>query len=336
MKVCADCFRDTEIKQFIKSNSSETGQCRYCSRISQLIELDEIADFFDSLLSIYVENSDGIELYKILQQDWNLFSFDSNVENIISDIIRELGLSFSSSLVKVVHIEEIDECISFWDILKEDLKKRKRYLSNITEYGWDTLFDVNSIIDKRTLLYRARIHHSINEEKPFKIDKMGCPPMSLSEGRANPRGIPYLYLAKEIETTYYETRAIYLDYISIGIFKVKDNINLKITDFTKRLSPFNNSTNIVEFTKGVLLRSIISRDLSKPLHRFDSDLEYIPTQFICEFIRYICGSDGVQFFSSLKEDGVNLVLFEEDKVSCQAVELHQVTRINIDSKIIPF
>lgn len=164
---------------------------------------------------------------------------------------------------------------------------------------------------------------------------MGCPPTQLmAEGRANPIGIPFLYLAKEIETTFYEVRATFLDYISVGRFYVKDDRTLKITDFTKRLSPFNNATDIVSFAKGKLLRDLISIDLSKPLLRFDSHLEYIPTQFICEFIRYFCDSDGIQFVSSLKKDGVNFVLFDENNVECKSVELHQIESLMITSRIV--
>jgi hypothetical protein len=163
---------------------------------------------------------------------------------------------------------------------------------------------------------------------------MGCPKTADSEGRANPKGIPYLYLCKDIETTFYETRASYLDYISIGIFKASKSNILKIVDFTKHLSPFNNATDIISFSKGKILRDIISKDLSKPLHRFDSELEYIPTQFICEFIRYFYDVDGIQFFSSLRKGGVNVVLFNEDKVVCSTVELHQISDVDINSQII--
>jgi hypothetical protein len=162
---------------------------------------------------------------------------------------------------------------------------------------------------------------------------MGSPPdKSTSAGRANPQGIPYLYLSKSLETTLYEIRATFLDNISIGVFRVIDDTYLKLVDFTSRQSPFNSMGNILNFTKGRLIRNAISRELSKPLRRYDSELEYIPTQFICEFIRYITGADGLQFYSSLDETGVNIVLFNQEKINCIDVELHQINKVEIKSK----
>lgn len=339
MKVCSCCFKDQEITQFIITNSKERGRCEYCSSDSDLLDIDELADFFASLFSIYKEVPDGTPLMQLVQKDWNLFSHEqAKLEQLLADILVSISSPFSTSS-KIAHIDEIEENVAFWNTLKYELKSKRRFLTDaeqIIDYGWDTFFNVFSTFDSSVNLFRARIHYNDEQEKPFLSNAMGCPKTAYSEGRANPKGIPYLYLCKDIETTFYETRASYLDYISVGVFKVaKPNI-LKIVDFTKHLSPFNNATDIVEFSKGKILRDIISKDLSKPLHRFDSELEYIPTQFICEFIRYFYDVDGIQFFSSLRKGGVNVVLFSENKIICKAVELHQISEIGINSQIIPF
>lgn len=340
MKVCSCCFKDPEITQFIITNSQEYGRCAYCSSDSALLDIEELSDFFVSLFSIYKIVTNGIPLTNLVRKDWDLFSLKQkeSEETFLNDILASIDSSFSSDS-QVIHIDEIEENILFWDTLKYELKNQRRFLTDIEkiiEHGWDTLFSVFSNFDHSINLFRARIHHSDGDEKPFPINKMGCPPKANAEGRANPKGIPYLYLCKDRETTFYETRAGYPDYISIGIFKVATPNVLKIVDFTKYLSPFNNATDIITFSKGKIVRDIISKDLSKPLHRFDSELEYIPTQFICEFIRYFYDVDGIQFFSSLRKGGVNVVLFSEDKISCNAVELHQISEIGINSQIIPF
>lgn len=338
MKLYANCFRDEEIRQFINTYSSNIETNPYIhGDESFVIDFWELADFFSSLFSIYDTDSNGEPLFELIQADWDIFDIKKNgIEIILQAIINELSHPFENSNIRVKHISEIEDCLSYWALLKIELKSQKRFFSDIgsiIDYGWDTLFDVNSIIDKDIPLYRARIHNNMSDARPHNISNMGCPPTRLmTEGRANPIGIPFLYLAKEIETTFYEVRATFLDYISVGTFYVKDDRTLKITDFTKRLSPFNNATDIVSFAKGKLLRDLISIDLSKPLHRFDSHLEYIPTQFICEFIRYFCNSDGIQFISSLKRDGVNFVLFDENNVECKFVKLHQIESLTIISK----
>jgi hypothetical protein len=237
--------------------------------------------------------------------------------------------------IGVSYVDEIVQSVSYWEKLKEDLKWKRRFLTDIDdmiELGWDASFDVFSEIHSNTSLYRSRINLE-SQLQPFKSSEMGSPPdKSTSAGRANPQGIPYLYLSKSLETTLYEIRATFLDNISIGVFRVIDDTYLKLVDFTSRQSPFNSMGNILNFTKGRLIRNAISRELSKPLRRYDSELEYIPTQFICEFIRYITGADGLQFYSSLDETGVNIVLFNQEKINCIDVELHQINKVEIKSK----
>jgi len=84
-----------------------------------------------------------------------------------------------------------------------------------------------------------------------------------------------------------------------------------------------------------LLKKKISADLSKPHRRYDSELEYIPTQFICEFIKHLTGADGIKFSSSLdSEKGNNIVLFATDKVKCISVEGIRINQVKINSKAI--
>ena len=149
-----------------------------------------------------------------------------------------------------------------------------------------------------------------------------CPPKHLTTGgRANPSGIPYLYLSDNAETVLYEVRAAYLDELTIGVFKLEDHIgSIKIVDFTEDTSLFQPGK-VNETIKGRLLRSIISRDLSKPMRRYDSDIEYVATQFICEFIKIFTGASGIRFSSSLHPSGTNLVIFDQALMTCTKVIL---------------
>ena len=116
------------------------------------------------------------------------------------------------------------------------------------------------------------------------------------------------------------------------------SLNLLI-DFTSAVqsSIFEASqqfSNLEEFVSGILLKKKISTDLSRPQRRYDSELEYIPTQFICEFIKHLTGTDGIKFSSSLdSEKGNNIVLFATDKVKCTSIERVRINKIEIDSEI---
>lgn len=335
MKICAECFSDLEIKGYILSVSRESGVCPYCSRTSTLVDMLELEDFYKQFFSVFKKAvCPGIPLIDLIQQDWQMFSTDTDGNRLLLDLLNFVDMSGWTPDTLVAYNDEIEDCVSYWKSLKDELKWKRRYLTNqelFDNLGWINCFDNYSLFDSSLNLYRARINKN-GTLTPFSANEMGCPPCEYSSGgRANPNGIPYLYLSKDLETTLYETRAAYLDLVSIGTFNVLSGRRLKIVDFTDIQSPLNYVDDMINKTKGKLLRKVISRDLSKPMRRFDSELEYIPTQFICEFIRYFCNADGIQFSSSVHRNGTNIVLFNQNDVVCVDVCVHQVDHIHIES-----
>ena len=69
--------------------------------------------------------------------------------------------------------------------------------------------------------------------------------------------------------------------------------------------------------------------LSKPVDRNKTSLEYLPTQYLCEFIKDQ-GFHGV-LYNSFLGDGYNIVLFDETKVECVSTKLHEITSIRIEN-----
>lgn len=344
MKVCAHCFNDLELKQFIVSNSNETGKCDYCEDDSnaELIEIGELLDFFAEFTQIFKYSNTGIPLAQKIQKDWNLFSGEATCKNILSDILFALKSQFLNSNITVDYTDDIVECSQYWETLKDEIKWKKRFLTNIDkleELGWIRHLSQTVQLSETEPLFRARLHYSGNQ-KEIKIADMGCPNNHLAQaGRANPQGIAYLYLSKEIETSLYEVRASFLDEVSVGTFQIKDHSSVILVDFTESASAFSKVDEIFEYTKRMLLKRYISADLSKPIRRYDSEIDYIPTQFICEYIRYINNKDdiiidGILFNSSLHSGGKNIVLFKQEKVECISVALHQVTKVDIQAKSI--
>lgn len=345
MKICDNCFHDQEIKGFIQANSTEEGICECCSAQSQLIDLSELLDYFMAFLSVFkYEPENGVAIEQLIQDDWSIFVSKDVCEKILYDIFNKIDIGLTLGVVeeklkegdelKVSYIDEIEESVSYWDQLKEDLKWRRRYLTDIDqmiELGWDALFNDSYSIDASTILYRARINGDGQTEPYGPLEMLSPPVEKTTAGRANPQGIPYLYLSTDPKTTLYETRASYLDNISVAQFQIQETVELRIVDFTNSQSTFNHTDDMIRFVTGQLLRRAISVDLSKPLRRYDSELEYIPTQFICEFIRYITKVDGIQFNSSLRKEGINIVLFNQHNITCTEVETHQITNIEIGS-----
>lgn len=119
--------------------------------------------------------------------------------------------------------------------LKSEVQEEKRYFSDLGSFNWEVYITSNAKIKKGTFLYRARI--TPDGRKKLKTKEMGCPPKErATAGRANPLGIPYLYLCSKIETTFYEVRAVYLDRISVGKFTILRDLD--IVDFSNKISLF--------------------------------------------------------------------------------------------------
>lgn len=345
MKVCPNCFNDIELKSFVSTNSNEKAICDYCKGTeTDIIDLGDLLDFFTEFFNIFKCDDSGEPLDYLINKDWRIFSnFDASncVNGIITNILLAIKSDISNYNTLVVYKDEILDSLKFWEKLKEKLKWESRFLTDLQELKenrWEFYFSQNKVELKNTdSLYRARIHQD-NQVDKFQLDEMGHPPdnVKVSDGRANPAGIPYLYLSKSKKTTLYETRVSYLDDVSIGEFKVKDGEIISIVDFTAIQSAFaytfTNYNNIDDFVKSVFLKKKISDELSKPLRRYDSILEYIPTQFICEYIRHITGADGILFASSLHKGGENVVLFNQNKVECVDVSVVKVNDVEIKAK----
>ena len=341
MEVCENCFNDYELKSFISVNSTTKKDCSHCdSKDSNVVDFEELHDFFFEFINIFVPDEEGVLLKDIIKLDWKLFSDEFDNDNIISEILSGINNTSLSISKPVKYKDSINKSLKFWNELKDKIKWESRFLTNVSEIKelkWDYFFEQAKIeLALNQEFYRSRIYTNGQIESFDKSD-MGHPPKEMvSEGRANPQGIPYLYLSQSLETTLYETRATYLDEVTVGKFTVvEESEKLVLVDFTSVSSAFSIMSdyngNIEDSTSSVLLTKQISKELSKPLRRHDSVIEYIPTQFICEYIRYITGADGIMFESSLHKGGVNIVLFDKSKVECTSVETVKISEILIKS-----
>jgi hypothetical protein len=275
----------------------------------------------------------GPSLPELLQTEWRVFSSFEISRKILEQIITQVDTNISNTTISVKYINDIIDNYSHWVDLRENLKWSNRFISDIgllEEFGWDGFFNTQYQLDNSLELYRARVHHE-SGLSPYKESEMKSPKREKARGgRANPLGIPFLYLCDNPETVLYEVRASYLDEISVGRFRVsKDKSLLKIVDFTEKTSLFRPEGNINEIIKAKLLRDVISRDLSKPMRRYDSEIEYIPTQFICEFIKVFTGAMGIRFDSSLHPEGKNIVIFDQELMECVEVQLKRVNNLNL-------
>lgn len=312
-----DYFADIEIVSLLDEGEDDGSQT--------------IEDFLYSLLSLYETASDGIPLSQALIKDWQIFADKMSLDYVL----EQMRCPFRSG-ENVRYIEEYQNYLQAWESVKKEVKNNTRFFCHLGSIA-DVLndFDIDNdslLLFKNEKYFRARVHHK--EEPAFPKEKMGCPedPALATPGRANPRGIRYLYLCSDDQTPFYEVRPYYLDRVDIGEFLIRED-NLKIVDFTEKVNLFKVFYDEGEYVfkqkvKRRVLFDAFSSDLSKPLRSFDSELEYIPTQYICEYFKD-CGADGIMFQSSVRELGKNLVLFYPEKAECVEVHPYEVNAITI-------
>lgn len=331
MKVCKDCFKDQELRFYIETHG-QVDACDLCSKDSKVIDIGEIADFLIEYLNLFEIYHEGDPV----EMAFKTLGLHTKKNKHTNAIISELSDHFNSRMPlgsKVRIRESINDGIENWQRLKDEIKTHRRYLNDIEfleeVINWIEL----TIIPIGKKFFRGRT--TLTDSKKFRASEMSAPPADkATPGRANPLGIPYLYLCEKEMTTLYEIRSSYLDRVCIGEFQT--NQELRIIDLTKELSPFSlfsrsNDEGLMGGMKIKRLIDAIGVDMSKPLRRYDSEIEYIPTQLFCEYCKE-SSIDGILYASSLHKDGKNLVVFYPDKLDCINVKLVEVDNVNIDFK----
>ena len=325
-------YKNQKIKEYIRSSTPQDG-------------FGDLHDFLLSLINLFIYKEDGVKLVDLIQRDWGIFTNRVCGEKVLNDLIIESSEDVSDKNVKtanstVTYSPQITASVDLWEKLKKDIKEVHRFTTDISSLQsdrWIDLLDNDIPVQPDKIYYRARIHYKKTDE--FGIKDMGarekgdCP-----AGRANPEGIPYLYLCEEPETTLYETRATFHDDVSIGEFKLKEDLNLSIADLSKLDINDRNleilDMDIVSLAKRILLIEAISQDMSKPMRRQDSLVEYVPTQFICEYLQKTRNVGGIRFSSSVYPKGLNVVIFNPEVMECIRVSKHHVTSLKISESII--
>jgi RES domain len=153
-------------------------------------------------------------------------------------------------------------------------------------------------------------------ECAFDPERMKPIPQKVKDGRVNPRGIAYLYLAADQNTACAEVRPWLKSYISLGQFRT--NRRLHIVDCTSEekkgsFKAFRADDASVIPWEPHEFESVVWGDvgygMSRPITPEDSSLSYVPTQIIAESLRHE-GFDGIAYRSLLTEGGVNIALFD--------------------------
>lgn len=336
MYCCGNCIGDRFLrKEIIPNYAKETGTCSYCGSTNEmLVRPQDLRDYFELLINIYSHSDDGKTLVEWFKEDWDMFSHQimdvAHSKELLADILND-GQIVRETFVpsEICHSDRLD----IWGKLKDELMYQNRYFPE-TEIDKERLRRLFShlLLDSDEIIpnwYRARIQST---DEPYGIENMGAPPKRLaSQGRANPAGIPYLYLASTPDTAVSEIRPHTGEYASVADFEVSKD--LKIVDLRNpraTVSPFLLSDEIeVSLLRGDIEFLVhLGSELTRPVLPHAAAIDYIPSQYICEFIKK-SGYHGVMYTSSVGK-GVNMALFDPEKAIPRNITRYRVSRVSVE------
>jgi len=228
--------------------------------------------------------------------------------------------------------------LSYWKY-EDVIKRRARYIrppeiKSFLHTVLNTAKKRIKDIPKGSILWRAQLGNSwrqVNEEvdeveAPYPQERMKPMLNRANEGRANPKGIPYLYLSSNRETALAEVRPWIGSYISVGNFKtIKD---IKVVNCTTESKGFIYFKEPSPEKREEAVWADIDRAFARPVTTSDDSADYTPTQVIAELFK-MNDFDGIVYRSSL-ERGYNIALFEIQSADIINCFLFEVTSINFE------
>jgi len=362
MKFCSHCIVDGELQPIIEGLGQVESFCPVCGKRRAFIyDTDvnsELTEYFEQLLEIYTPESllppefpaeEKKLLVTELTDRWHIFSTKLNstdVYRIIKALCAEKYGAMPSLFDAPVGIAELsDEKFqsehsllrsNSWDDFVDSVKNQNRFHTNHIEL---TILNrycsfIRKVYKKGTVFFRGRI----SPEEGFLTEDMGDPPSEkATAGRANSAGIRCLYLASDPDTTIHEIRAGVFDFVSVGRFELKEDIvvvDLKVID---HISPFIDGCDFLEHAINKEHLKRINMEIGRALRRSDSVLDYIPTQYIADFIKSILHDGkpeyaGIEYNSTLNLSGQNLAIFYPELFVCTDVEVYHITELHYEKE----
>jgi len=255
---------------------------------------------------------------------------DPRAKDLLAEILND------GEIVRQQFVPASDPTIdrlSEWENLRDELMYHNRYFPAAT-IDLDRLESLLSPLtldgdEVPTQWYRARIQTS---DTLFTVGEMGAPPKrTASHGRANPAGIPYLYLGSSPVAAISEIRPHTGERACVADFTTPPNLKLiDLRNPRKMVSPFllEDASDIGRMRNDLPFLERLGAELTRPVVPQSAAIDYTPSQYLCEFIKN-CGYQGVIYRSSVS-DGINFALFDPALALCGTVTQYRVTRVRVD------
>ena len=268
-----------------------------------------------------------------MQYDWQLFSSDDpEFAGRFLSAVFPTGHRFleENALVCPRYSEQgaaADHTVR-WEAFCKELISVNRFFPAV-EFDHGFLRDVIQSnlrhLGRGLELFRGRL---CDGATPWPVDQMGtAPERKVPAGRGNPVGIPHLYLASDLQTCLKESRALQHGFVSVATFQIQQQVSYLDLAALEPRNPFvvADDSDLVEVLVSSQFLSQLGRELSKPTRPGENQLEYVPTQYLCEFVK-ATGVGGIRYRSALHPDGWNIVLFGSSHAElAPPVRVYEVT-----------
>lgn len=323
MICCEKCFNDAYIKEFIFDRHTKD-TCDFCGTINTYsIDASLLSPFFAPLLDYYHTSEKGRLFCEIIKTDWKVFNTSILEHNNIKKLLQ--AIFYNNIAYKQTYRYTVKQTLlcEKWEKFNNEIKHENRFFFNDTlplALLERMLQYLEAPLKKGNSFFRARIEPAdIN----FSSNDMKKPPNNANTGRANPKNISYFYLASNMDTALHEIRPFDQDKVVVAKFMAKKDF--RVIDL-RDISPFLfiKDDDYLQLSEHISFLKILSDELSKPIHPTDKEIEYLPTQYLCGFIKSK-GWDGVLYRSSIAKKGYNIVMFDDSNFNFDSLKKYKIT-----------
>lgn len=315
--VCAKCFEDEAIREFIKEQASRK-RCSYCARFSRnalAAAMDEVLGFIaaginfeyeDAANSVHYESAEGG--YTLPTMDsWELLEeIDLKVKN--EDLREDLQRAFFGC--PWVHKDPYGDlwCDALrysWEAFSDLVKHRTRFVffrvsTADRSFGesepYEFLDSLRNAVSDTNLVRTIgpgqkwfRAHQHPVAETLSGAARLGPPsPKFASHNRMSPAGISMLYVSGDSATSVDEVRLGPPSGITFTIAEFENTRPLRILD----LSSIEAVPSLFDPERRHMRMALIflrhfAEEISKPISDVEKPYEYVPTQVLTEYFRHL-------------------------------------------------
>ncbi len=223
-----------------------------------------------------------------------------------------------------------------WENFCNYLISENRYILNdeykkLTEEILKLARDRKAFLEQGSIFWRAKTSKGLRVVADGEIVRDGYTKEEMSaplkenakEGRANPAGIFYLYLAENLETAIAEIKPYIGDSVTVASFTLSKTV--KIVDIRQGAPSLPEAVFSKNKDSFDHLWFGIKMYFSVPVKPQDPK-GYIPTQYVAELFKNN-GYDGIKFDSVQRRGKFNLVLFNPSDAQLNHTEERMIEKI---------